>query len=236
MKCDGDLCCCECDCTTGGGSNEAKPENYKNMVCVHICPVIIKITALLCDFSDDRICYELVAHLTIKYVFDKYDTNDVESMTESIITLAAVAMTSRGDVFPKSLPSLILIETLKCHFNVGTEKAKASTIHSGLCPLEHVLLTKIKYKSIINLGKQMWKYQDSRHHNVGLEHKRNVFVPNYKLIALLLNKVLNVKEDATTHKHTCYKLLHRLSEGSCADEDGHDLQVHRKINGHGLLI
>ena len=71
------------------------------MVCMHACPDIIKITTLMCDFVANDLFYELAAHLTNIKVYEKYNSDEIECMRKSVITLASVALTSRGEKAPK---------------------------------------------------------------------------------------------------------------------------------------
>ena len=63
VTCDGQLYSCECDCKAGGGksASDLVEDSEKNMVCVHVCPTIMKVTMLLCDYLAEDMCFELAA-------------------------------------------------------------------------------------------------------------------------------------------------------------------------------
>ena len=84
-------------------------------MCVHAFPAIIKITALMCNFVADSLCYELAAHSTNTNVYEKYNSDEIEWISQSVITLASVALTPRGEKAPKSLNSMTIIEILKSY-------------------------------------------------------------------------------------------------------------------------
>ena len=67
--------------------------------------------------------------------------------------------------------------------------------------------------------------EDTENDNIELEYKRNIFVPNYKLTALVLNKVINIKEDHIIHNYISYKILYHQLEDSYAEEDRYDLEL-----------
>ena len=97
MTFDGDMNCSDCYYTAGGGNKSLKTKNSEQLVCVCTYPAIIKIAALLCDFIADNLCHELSAHLINIEVNYKHDSDEIECMRQSVITLTSVALTSRGE-------------------------------------------------------------------------------------------------------------------------------------------
>ena len=61
-------------------------------------------------------------------------------MKELLITLSTVALMQRDQSVDPNLRTMILLETLRTYFNVGTEKSKNSPACDSLCPLEHMRL------------------------------------------------------------------------------------------------
>lgn len=69
-----------------------------------------------------------------------FSEEDKTSMKETLITLSTVALMSRDQSVDPNLRTMILLETLRTYFNVGTENSKSSPAHDSLCPLEHMRL------------------------------------------------------------------------------------------------
>ena len=61
-------------------------------------------------------------------------------MKESLITLSTVALMLCDQSADPNLRTMILLETLRTYFNVGTENSKSSPAYDSLCPLEHMRL------------------------------------------------------------------------------------------------
>ena len=124
---DSEVHCCDCDCIAGGVNKKSKDSTKKHAVCVHVFPVTIKITNLLCYFMVDDLCYELEAHLINRNANEKYDFDKIESTRLSVMALTSVDIASRGDILPISLNTINVFKALNSNFNVGTEKTKSNT-------------------------------------------------------------------------------------------------------------
>ena len=77
---DGSVICCECKCKIGGADQS---DDEANMLCVHICPSITKLTMILFDYLAEDVCYELASMLTTRGLPD--------ALEDSVKILASVA-------------------------------------------------------------------------------------------------------------------------------------------------
>jgi len=236
MTYDGDLQCSECDCVAAGGEKEYQFDHNNHMICVHICPAIMKITTLLCDFMAEDLCYELCSELTKKPTYDTYEENEMNQMRKSIITLSSIALTSRGKKVSDNLSSLSIIEILQSYFNVGTEKSKASTTYNGLCPLQHMPISRILRKSIFSLGKKMIMNEDYTFEHNKLRIDKSIFEPNYSLVAFILENVFKIKDDDAIYKYIGFKILNHRSDKMSTEKDSYDIKALTSIWNNGIEL
>ena len=130
------------------------------MNCVHVCPATLKLTSLLRDYLADDTRSELAAKLTQKKCCGMFSHDDKASMKESLMKLSTVALMSRNH---KSLPNLkkkSMFDVLKQHFNVGTEKPKATKVYDGSYPLEHAQLVDLRKNSTYQNAKILLKQEN----------------------------------------------------------------------------
>ena len=81
---------------------------------------------MLGDYLTDDMCYEFGYELISKATCDSYDENEIESMRDSLITLASAAIISREEMPPITMTNMTIMEILRNCFNDSTEKTKGN--------------------------------------------------------------------------------------------------------------
>ena len=121
ITCDGKLYCCQCDCKAGGGKEayDLMQDSERNMVCVHVCPAIMKLTMLLCDYLAEDICFEIAVMWRIAENVGVYSQQDLKSIHRSLVLLCSVALPLSGHDVSRELNMLDVGEICEKIFQRG---------------------------------------------------------------------------------------------------------------------
>ena len=197
----GDVIAWNCNCKVGGLSYNEN-ENEMNMLCVHICPSIMKIVMVLFAYLAEDICYELRSMWSNVDLYDIYNDNEINKIEKSVRVLATVAFSNKGQIFKEEIATKTLRDLFKSYFTVGTEWSKDRNTNFTY-PLEHTPLSQLTEKSIFCVACNAMS---------GEEENKQVdkvilypFIPKYKRIVQTI-RALPGSYDLLM-KYIWYKLL-----------------------------
>ena len=145
-------------------------------------------------------------------------------MRQSLIALASVSLTSRGEKVQKSLNSITILEILQTYFNVGTEKPKVNTTYNGLCPLQHMPLSSMSTKSMVALGNYLTHKKSIVEDTDNLSDKTQQFKPDYNLIQHVFDNSFETHKNRKLNNFIGCKLLAHHAEKYPQDENKYDLK------------
>jgi hypothetical protein len=137
-----DLLCVECNCKSGSKGED-------KVVCVHILPIVYKVTQLLYEDLAEHILDELAANYTS--LKEDWPTETITSLKDSAIIL----MEAAGESVDQREATTSQLEALLEKFVTGTEKTKTWGKARVSPPSEQGPITKLPLSSSVQEAKEL---------------------------------------------------------------------------------